>query len=181
MKEYNFIYTGNAYPHKNLKRTIETIKQLNKNTDQKIIFNIVSSRNVFTARLEKIIKKLKAEEFVKLLGYVSDSELTILYKNSTGFLYPSTYEGFGLPGLEAMKAGTIVLASDIPIFREVYADNQIYFDPYSVGSIAKALEEVIAMPKSERELRIKKAKEFIKKYSWRKMAQETLEVYQEFS
>ena len=175
MKEYNFIYVGNAYPHKNLKRAIEAIKQLNK--ENKVIFKIVSSRNIFTERLEKLIKKLNVEGFVKLLGYVSDTELTNLYKNSTGFLSPSTYEGFGLPALEAMKAGTIVAASDIPVFKEVYGDNPVYFDPYSVSSIDKALEEIIAMPKSVRESRIKKAKDFIKKYSWAKMAQETLEVY----
>src|SRR5258708_39890714 len=112
MKEYNFIYVGNGYCHKNLKRAIEAIKQLNK--ENKVIFKIISSRNIFTQRLEKLIKKLKAEKFVKLLGYVSDTELTNLYNNSTGFLSPSTYEGFGLPALEAMNAGTIVAASDIP-------------------------------------------------------------------
>src|SRR5258708_40324983 len=112
-KQKYFIYTGNAYPHKNLERAIRAAAKM------KITFYIVSSRNVFTKRLEKLIQRLKAKEYVKLLGYVEDSKLKELYKDSVGFIYPSLAEGFGLPGLEAMKAGTLVLSSSIPVFREI--------------------------------------------------------------
>ncbi len=177
MKEFDmpyFIYVGSAYPHKNLERAIKAAVNL------KVNFYIVSSRSVFTKRLEKLIKNLKAEKYVKLLGFVEDEKLTELYKNSTGFVYPSLSEGFGLPGLEAMKAGTLVLCSYIEVFLEIYLNNAIYFDPYDVKSIMAAMERALSLSKVEREKRIKNEKEFIKKYSWEKMAKETIEVYNSF-
>ncbi len=178
MRESNyFLYVGNAYPHKNLERTIKAIVMLTKTSKQEVKFLIVSSRNVFTKRLEKTIKKHGADDYVKLLGYVGDEELDELYKNSLGFLYPSLSEGFGLPGLEAMKAGTVVLASNIPVFKEVYEDKVFYFDPTSVESIEKAMRKVMEMKDEERKGIIDEGKRFVKKYSWEKMARETLEVY----
>src|SRR4030067_3832085 len=122
MKEINkyFIYVGNAYPHKNLEKAVRAMVLLNQESKTKVLFFIVSSRNVFTQRLERIISKFQAQEYVKLLGFVEDEKLRDLYKNSAGFLYPSLVEGFGLPGLEAMKAGALVLCSDIPVFKEIY-------------------------------------------------------------
>ncbi len=177
MKESNpyFLYVGNAYPHKNLERAIKA--SINLKTD----FYIVSSRNVFTNRLEKLIKKLKAEKYVRLLGFVSDEKLQELYKNSVGFIYPSLSEGFGLPGLEAMKAGTIVLCSYIKVFLEIYLNNAIYFDPYDVKSISAAMKRVLTLTKVERKKKIENEKEFIKRYSWENMARQTLEVYRSVS
>src|SRR5258708_2160435 len=132
MKEFNlpyFIYTGNAYPHKNLELVIKSIALLNQETNIKIMFFVVTSRNIFIRRLEKFIKKRGAKEYVKLLGFVDDEKLQELYKKSVGFIYPSLSEGFGLPGLEALNAGTVLLASDIPVFREIYGRHAIYFDP----------------------------------------------------
>lgn len=170
-----FIYTGNAYPHKNLERAIKALVQLNKSV--KVSFAIVSSRNVFTTRLEKIVRENKAHKFVKLLGFVPDDELSILYKYSTAFVYPSLSEGFGLPGLEAMASGTISLVSDIPVFREIYQDNAMYFDPYSVDSIVSALTKVLTLTKRGRHRLVLASRKFVERYSWTKMAEQTLEVY----
>lgn len=179
MREFNyFLYVGSAYPHKNLLRTIKSIMMLTKTSKQEVKFLIVSARNVFTKRLERAIKKFGAEDVVKLLGYVSDEELDELYKNSLGFLYSSLDEGFGLPGLEAMKAGTVVLASNIPVFKEVYEDKVFYFDPTSVESIEKAMRKVMEMKIEERKGIIEEGRKFIKKYSWEKMARETLRIYE---
>ncbi|OGM05798.1 hypothetical protein A2125_01385, partial [Candidatus Woesebacteria bacterium GWB1_43_5] len=170
-----FIYTGNAYPHKNLERAIKAVVRLNEST--KASFAIVSSRNIFTARLEKIIKENNAQDFIRLLGFVPDPELALLYKESVGFLYPSLSEGFGLPGLEAMAAGTVSLVSEIPVFREVYEDRVVYFDPYKFESITSALEKVLNFKAEERRKLILGGQKFIEKYSWEKMVQETLSVY----
>jgi glycosyltransferase involved in cell wall biosynthesis len=178
MKGFNyFLYVGNAYPHKNLERAIRAILLLRKKSGQDIQFFIVSSRNVFTGRLEKIVKKLGADDFVKLLGFISDKELQELYKKSLGFLYPSLSEGFGLPGLEAMKAGTVVLASDIPVFKEIYQDKVFYFDPKNIELIEKALRRVLEMKESERRGIINDAKKFVERYSWERMARQTLSLY----
>ncbi len=173
MKEFKkyFLYVGNAYPHKNLERAIKAAANL------KALFYIVTSRNIFTNRLQKLIKKINTENYVKILGFVDDEKLNELYKNSIGFIYPSLSEGFGLPGLEAMKAKTILLCSDIPVFKEIYADNAIYFDPIDIKSIESSMEKVLSLNKKIREKRIKKADMFVKKYSWKKMARQTLEIY----
>lgn len=174
-----FFYVGNAYPHKNLKRAIEATVSLNKACDQKIIFAIASSRSVFTKRLERLIKNLKADKYVRLLGFVPNRDLGHLYKNSLGFVYPSLSEGFGLPGLEAIAAGTLVLASDIPVFKEVYKDSVLYFNPLDFSSIESRLRDALEMPSARRRELIEKGQKFIKRYSWSKMAKQTLKVYKE--
>ena len=113
------------------------------------------------------------------MGFVEDNELAVLLANSKAFICPSLSEGFGLPGLEAMSAGTVVLASDIPVFREVYQDNAIYFNPFDFTEIAKAMGEVAEMDQRKREKMIAKSQRFIERYSWAKMAKKTLKVYQE--
>jgi glycosyltransferase involved in cell wall biosynthesis len=174
-----FLYVGNAYPHKNLVRLIQAIVFLNKIMNTKIGLKIASSRNVFTQRLQTQIDSQNANKFITLLGYVSDEELIKLYQDACGFVFPSLSEGFGLPGIEAMRAGTPVLASDIPIFKEIYKDNAIYFNPLDINSIEKAMESVLDMSLPLRTEKIDKAKNFVKRYSWTKMAKETLKIYEE--
>lgn len=171
-----FVYTGNAYPHKNLERLVRAMVLLNKK--HRIILKISSSRNIFTERLEKLINKNNAQKCVEILGYVSDSEISNLYKNSVGFVFPTLSEGFGLPPKEAIESGTLAIVSDIPVLKEVYEDSVIYFDPISVDSIANSLRFVFEMDKRERSKRIRYAQEYLKKYTWEKMAKETLMIYQ---
>lgn len=172
-----FIYTGNAYPHKNLNRLIEAVVSLNRETDNKTVLVIASSRNIFTERLQKVIDNLKANKFVKLIGFVTDFDLGVLYKASVGFVFPSLSEGFGLPGLEAMSCSTLLLCSDIPVFKEIYGDNAIYFNPLDFSSIQNSMKIALEMDLSKRNIRIIQAQKFVKKYSWTKMAEETLEIY----
>lgn len=173
-----FMFVGSAYPHKNLDRAIQAIVRLNSDKKSDYKFAIISSRNVFTKRLEEKIKKYNASGYVKLLGFVPDDELGTIYKNSLAFVYPSLSEGFGLPGLEAIKAGTISIVSDVDVFGEVYSNRAISVDPYSVDSITDGLKKVAKMTKTERKKFINKAQSFISKYSWDKMANETLKVYE---
>jgi len=174
-----FIYAGNTYPYKNLERVIEATVFLNQSLKKKVLFAIVSGRGVFLQRLEKSVAKLNAGKYVKLLGFVPDADLGALYKGSVAFVYPSLSEGFGLQGLESIAAGTLVLASDIAVFKEIYADNVLYFNPYDFSSIVGSMKEALEMKPSVRIEIIKKGREFIKKYSWAKMAQQTLKVYED--
>jgi alpha-1,3-rhamnosyl/mannosyltransferase len=180
MKESNpyFIYVGNAYPHKNLKRLIEAMVILNKKVKENIELYIVSSRNVFTKRLEKLIEKLKAKDYIKLLGFVPDEKLKRLYKKSEGFIFPSLSEGFGLPGLEAMASQTIVACSEIPVFKEIYKDVPLYFNPFDINSISDSMKLILNMDPEAREKRIEKGLTLAKTYSWSKMAKETLNLYE---
>ncbi|OGM31245.1 hypothetical protein A2630_04450 [Candidatus Woesebacteria bacterium RIFCSPHIGHO2_01_FULL_44_10] len=173
MKKPYFLYVGNAYPHKNLQRAAEAALAA-----RQTLF-IASSRNIFTERLEKMIRELRAQDYVKLLGFVPDDKLAALYRNAIAFVCPSTYEGFGLPGLEAMAAGTLVLASNIPVFKEIYQDHALYFNPYDFSAIAAAMKDALEMSPSTRTVHIKAAQKFVRRYSWSQMAKQTLKVYNE--
>ena len=109
---------------------------------------------------------------------MDEEDLPQLYKKSVGFVFPSLMEGFGLPGLEAMKAHAVVLCSYIKVFLEIYLNNAIYFDPLEVKSITAAMERVLTLSSVERKKKIENGREFVKKYSWEKMAKETLNIYE---
>lgn len=184
IKSPYFVYTGNAYPHKNLEKAIVAVISLNKKTvtlrdKQKVIFVIVTARSIFLDKLRESVRDLNAEKYVKLLGFVDDTDLVSLYKNAKGFIFPSLSEGFGLPGLEAMAGGSISLVSDIPVFREIYKDKALYFDPHEVISIEECLKKALVLDTKKREKMIKEGKKLAKTYSWLKMAKETLKVYEE--
>lgn len=173
-----FLYVGNAYPHKNIKRAIEAIKYLNKRSKDKVWLVLGGSRSVFTERVKKEVEKLQAESFIKQIGYVEDVDLPIINRNSVGFLYPSFSEGFGLQGLEAMAAGTILVCSNIPVFREIYDKHAVYFNPFDFSSVAASMKLVMDLDKEKREKMVKKSQKFIQKYSWSEMARETIRVYE---
>lgn len=166
-----FIYTGNAYPHKNLERLIEAIVLM----DGKL--KIVSARSAFLERLEQVVKNKNANKNIEVLGFVEDSKLEKLYREAVAFVFPTLEEGFGLPPMEAINAGTLAVVSDIPVLREVYGDSVFYFDPKDVNSIKRSLERVSAMSIEDRQKKIKSSQKFLKKYSWQKMAKETLKIY----
>ncbi len=174
-----FFYNGNAYPHKNLNKVIKSIYLLNKKVDEKVLFVIASSRSVFIERLREYVNKEGFGQYVKLLGFVTDEELRILHRKSKAFVYGSLMEGFGLQGLEAMASGTLLAASNIPVFKEIYSDDVTYFDPNKPELINNALIEIIETSEEERIRIIKNNKEFVKKYSWQKMAKETLKTYED--
>ena len=93
-------------------------------------------------------------------------------------MFATLSEGFGLPPKEAIEAGTFAIISDIPVLKEVYRDSVIYFNSLDIKDMVRAMEEVLNMSESERQKRIKYAQKYLKKYSWKKMAKETLKVYE---
>ncbi|OGM08290.1 hypothetical protein A2W13_02465 [Candidatus Woesebacteria bacterium RBG_16_36_11] len=183
LEEFNIekpylIYVGNAYPHKNLDKAIEAVKVFNNDEKKNLTFAIVSSRNIFVQRLKEKVDKTNSDSFIKILGFIPDNKLGVVYKNSLAFIYPSLSEGFGLQGLEAIASGTLVLASDIPVFKEIYNGHVLYFDPLRVDSIKDAINKAFVIDVEQRKRIIAEGKSFIKRYSWDKMARETLSVYE---
>ena len=168
--KHTFLYVGSLYPHKNLKLVLESLKSLPK---YKLL--IAGSRTVFQDRVKSYIKYKDIADQVEFLGYVPDAELAQLYKQVTALVQPSFSEGFGLTGVEAMSVGTSVLASDIPIFKEIYQDAAFYFSPHSTASFIQAVH---ALEETAGAINVEGLK-IIKNYSWQKMAQETAVVYTE--
>ncbi len=177
-KDKYFLYVGNAYPHKNLKFLVKAIDEFNKGSDERVKLFIRTDKNEFRNRLERYVNKIKAAKYVKFLNRVSDEELGKMYNNSVAYVFPSLTEGFGLPGLEAIYNDTLLLAANTPVFREVYRDQAIYFDPYDTSSLVNKMKYILDMSDKDRIKRVKKSKSLLKIYSWEKMAKETLNVYE---
>ena len=89
------------------------------------------------------------------LGYVNDRELKALYENALGFIFPSLYEGFGLPVLEAMRAGCPVISSHAASLPEVAGDAALYFDPGDVEDMARVIERFLSDPALQEDMRHK--------------------------
>ncbi len=165
-----FFYVGNAFPHKNLEKLIEGINSIKS----KAKLLLVGKEDFFYKRLKK-----QSNQNLIFLHDVTDSDLFYLYSNSLAVVSASLMEGFGLVPLEALSAGTVPVVSDIPSFREVCGDLAIYFNPKDSDDIAEKLMKALNLKDSEREEIRKKAEMWIKKFSWEKMAKETLEVYED--
>lgn len=165
------LYVGSRAHYKNFKRFLEAINIL----DNKNIYLITAGGGEFQKDEKDLIKKLKMEKRVINFGFPNDEELNILYNCAAVFVYPSLYEGFGIPILEAMACGTPVAASDIPCFSEVGGKALIYFNPYNSNDIAKKIKQ--AIDEGNNSWRVKLGLERVKNFSWEKTAEETLKIY----
>lgn len=169
------LYVGNAYPHKNLAFLISAWKDIYQITKLKLV--LAGGRSVFYDRLEKIILHNNAGGFIHHVGLVSGKNLQTLFHHARLYVFPTLMEGFGLPGLEAMRQGTPVVCSDIPVLHEIYADAAYYFNPRDRNSLLKSVVAVSADTTLRQRL-ITSGEAQVKKYSWEKMARETIDVYE---
>lgn len=172
-----FLYVGNAYPHKNLDRLIEAFMLFRKETKEEVKLVLVGKDDYFYKRLHEKVEQRRLTDIV-FKHDVSDEELFSLYAKAKAFVSPSLMEGFGLPPLEAMGSSCPVLVSDIPSFREVCQDGAFYFDPLSVQSIQEQLDVVYNLEHKTREEHITKGIVRVKDFSWKNMAEQTLQVYE---
>jgi len=136
--DFEFIlYVGNIKPHKNLNRLIHAFSQIG---DKSLHLVVVGEKENFLKKDSEFDKTLAETERVIFTGYIDDTRLRALYNLAKFFVFPSFYEGFGLPPLEAIACGTPVAVSDIPVLREVCGDGAIYFNPFSVDDIKEKIE-----------------------------------------
>ena len=124
------------------------------------------------------IRQKNLGDKIELLGYVPDEELAVLYSGAQLFCYPSLYEGFGLPVLEAMACGCPVVTSNTSSLPEVAGDAALQVNPASIEEIAGAMEKVLNFSESDRKVYEEKGKKQASLFTWEKAAQETLHVYE---
>jgi len=168
LPEKYFLYVGNAYPHKNLEKLLEAISSI------KFVF--VGAEDYFYKRLKEKVKDMGLGNNVIFYGPADRKELVNLYKNAIALVFPSLMEGFGLPAVEAMAQGCLVLVSDIPVFHEVLGEAAIYFNPYDPVDMAEKMSDVLNNPQKYAKFKTL-GPELVEGYSWQKMARQTLRVY----
>ena len=170
-KTKTLLYVGSLYPHKNVILILQALKQV-----PDYVLLIVGSRSVFQEKIAAYVRKHELTDQVIFLGYLPDAELTQLYQEVTALVQPSFSEGFGLTGVEALALRTPVLASDIPIFREIYQDAVHFFSPYSPSSFLYALH---TLETTDLHTMLDKGEALTRRYSWKKMAEKTQALYAE--
>lgn len=153
---------GNQSPNKNISRLVEAHSRADPTLPPLVI--VGGDTNGTERQVQHASKR------VRLLGRVSDASLHGLYKNASGFVFPSLYEGFGIPPLEAMLLGTPVLAAKRTALPEVLKDGAIWFDPTDVDGIANALNQFAAMPTAALSDLKKRGKEIAQEFTWERSA-----------
>lgn len=180
-KKYNlpekyFLHVGTLQPRKNLERLVLGYNEYcrGKNKDEHLVL-AGTKWHKFEPLMEKIVE-LDLESKVHVIGYIEEKEKPLIYKMAQALVFPSLYEGFGIPPLEAMAAGVPVAAARSSAIPEVVGEAAYLFDPYCSDEIATALEEISGNYQLRDNL-IKKGHERIKKFTWRKAATQTIEIY----
>jgi glycosyltransferase involved in cell wall biosynthesis len=169
------LYVGNAYPHKNLERMLLAFKQILKRHPH-LRLVLVGRQDYFYKRL-KIFSENNFVNNVVFTDFVADDDLGIIYREALLYFFPSLYEGFGLPPLEAMSRNVPVASSNSTCLPEVLGNAAFYFEPKAISEMAETMEKLILDSELRRNL-IKAGANQIKKYSWLNMAFITKKIYE---
>ncbi len=173
MKNY-ILFVGNRFLYKNFKKFITAIAPLLKND----LYLIAAGGNEFDAQEKQNLIELGIESRVVYFPIHNDDELLQLYKNASLFVFPSLYEGFGIPILEAFASNCPVACSDTSSLPEVAGNAAFYFDPTNEKSIFEEVKKALSS-QSEIKNKIELGQARLENFSWEKTANETLKVYEE--
>ncbi len=177
--DYPYIlYVGSLEPRKNVERLIEAFIQLKKRRqiNGKLVISGIKGW-AYQSIFDKVASSGTEKEII-FTGFVPNESLPFLYNGASAFVYPSLYEGFGLPVLEAMACGVPVVTSNVSSLPEVAGDAAILINPYSVDELADGIWRIL----SDKELRnqcIKKGIERAKLFTWERCAKNTLDAFNE--
>ncbi|WP_394186713.1 glycosyltransferase family 4 protein [Metabacillus halosaccharovorans] len=173
LEHKKFIFAVSSLnPNKNFKRIIQAINTID---DEDFFIVIAGGSN---PKVFKDSDDILLDNKVKYIGYISDNDLKIMYEHATGFIYPSLYEGFGLPPLEAMACGCPVIVSNTSSLPEVCGTAALYCDPYNIEDIGAKMKVLIQNEDLRAEL-ADAGKERAKNFSWDKCAKEIFNVIEE--
>ena len=182
--QYPFLlYAGRTNPQKNIPRLVEAFAVLRGDLVKHALYKdlrliIIGDEISKYPSLRHAVIQSRVEHAVRFLGFVPIETLRVFYQAAEAFVFPSLYEGFGLPPLEAMSCGTPVVASDVSALAEVIGDAALIVNPENVFDIARGIREVLL----DREVRgtlVRRGFEQVKRFSWERTASEVLETYRE--
>ncbi len=171
------LYLGANKPHKNLERLVQAWAQVAEEAKAGVQLVLAGHYDPRYPQAYTLVQELGLSSQVTFLHNVAEEELPVLYSGAECFVFPSYYEGFGLPVLEAMASGTPVICSQASSLPEVVGDAALLFDPYDVSNIAHCLHTVLTQPGLRDDLR-KRGLSQVQQFSWERTARETLAVYE---
>jgi glycosyltransferase involved in cell wall biosynthesis len=171
------LYTGNIKPHKNVDRLIEAFALLKRRGMDDVQLLIIGDNISKAPELRRLVHRFQLHRQVRFLGFVSDEVLGALYRLTRVFVFPSLYEGFGLPPLEAMAAGAPVITSNVSSLPEVVGDAAILVDPLDAPALADAIARVLGDEGLRADL-IQRGHERVRQFSWDTAAVRTHAVYE---
>lgn len=171
-KPYIFL-SSSLSPRKNIERAITALGRIKDQIPHNFV--ITGGKSWGNNSVNKLISELGLENRFFRLGFVEDEDLSQVFKEADVYFHPSLYEGFGMTLIEAMHAGTVVVASQTSSHPEVIGDAGLMFDPYNVEDMSKVLLNLINNPELKKEL-IKKGFENVKRFGWDKTANQALEI-----
>lgn len=171
------LFIGRVEKKKNIANLIKAFYEvLSTGADLQLVLAGTKSKDY--EEIDELIARYNLKERVLLTGYVKEEEKEYLLHHAKLFVFLSRYEGFGIPMLEAFYAGLPVVASDIPVFQELYSDAAVLVNPEKIDEISLAITKVLK-DKRKRERMISHGKELVEEFTWEKCAKETLEVLNE--
>ncbi|OGH01966.1 MAG: hypothetical protein A2600_04465 [Candidatus Lambdaproteobacteria bacterium RIFOXYD1_FULL_56_27] len=173
------LFIGNVKPHKNISGLVQAYQiALEQYPDLPPLVILGQYKNLLTGipGLSELVGNPKLREKIIFTGYLPTDDLPAIYSQALIFLFPSFYEGFGLPTLEAMACGTPVITSNCASIPEVVGDSALLVDPYNPEGIADSILSLAGDSGKQRELRLK-GLEHVKAFSWEKSAREHLGIY----
>jgi len=177
------LYAGNIRRHKNVPRLVEAFAVLREQLASHAVYRelrlliIGDTISQFPAVRQAVIKS-KMEHVVRFLGFVPFDTLRCFYEMALAFVFPSRYEGFGLPPLEAMACGTPVVTSNVSSLPEVVGDAAVLVNPENVFDIARGIRDVLLDDRLREEL-VRRGRLQAQRFSWERTAREVLEIYVE--
>jgi len=173
IKQPYLLYVGNAYPHKNLEGLVQMFAKLIVNHPEYFLV-LVGRDDYFYTRVRDLVTQIGLADKVLFPNYLSDRELVEVYKQATLYIFPSFYEGFGLPPLEAMSHGLPVASSNQGSMPEILGEAAMYFDPGDQDSMLNTISGALVDENLRNQYRLR-GYEQIKRYSWDDCAQITVE------
>jgi len=172
------LFIGTMEPRKNLATLLRAYKKLTANSQfKKYQLVLAGAKGYKSNETFDLIKGLKLGKQVKYIGYVSHNQKIDLMSRANCFAFPSSYEGFGLPVLEAMALGTPVITSNVSSLPEVAGNAALLVDPEKEEEIVKTLKKLLSNKKLQASLK-KRGLERIKEFSWERSAKETIKIYE---
>ena len=182
--DYPFLlYAGNIRRHKNVPRLVEAFAVVREQLASHPVYAglrlvIIGDTISQYPTVRQTVIKSRVEQMVRFLGFVPFETLRCFYESAAAFVFPSRYEGFGLPPLEAMACGTPVVTSNVSSLPEVVGDAALLVNPENVFDIARGIRDVLLDETLRAEL-IRRGREQAARFSWSRTARQVLEIYQD--